>query len=401
MLYVLQGGIPQNHFVSKGKVEYFKFVPTEMEDLRITVTARYGDPDMYVKSGFEPYECIVGGASTLYGCGDYTWGSRRYSTDQILLSKDLPCLSTEGSTMISAGCDSATAYRPDLGMPVNIAVVGYTDAEFTIMVAMSGMTVTLLAGQPQLSTVSPGIVCDKRSPISGICDSSITAMLTAKKVLLSSFLFHISAPDRLSIESYNPAKMLGDTLISVMTQCTMIQQQSTGDNNGTSTLPSSSPECQPGCDCNPYIIYVNTCASDVCTVNDQFPSNLPGHAQATMTIDSNVGSTLTLSPSDKLCNPFLAKSGCSVYITVIAEYHITRPAAATFSLVARAPTDVVLIPCASSALPPADGIRYTDIDTTGAAAGVTAAAGTGRSYELCSSVTASDSPSEQLVVSGD
>jgi len=52
------GGIPQNHFVSAGSNAFFKFYPSPIdEDLRITLTARSGDPDLFVSTASQRPHC--------------------------------------------------------------------------------------------------------------------------------------------------------------------------------------------------------------------------------------------------------------------------------------------------------------------------------------------------------
>ena len=56
---LIQAGIPQNHYVEAGNNEYFKFFPSEDEDLHITVTARSGDPDLFVSVTSQQPHCSI------------------------------------------------------------------------------------------------------------------------------------------------------------------------------------------------------------------------------------------------------------------------------------------------------------------------------------------------------
>ncbi len=54
---LLLAGVPQSHYVQYGVNEYFKFYPHADEDLHITLTARSGDPDLFVSTQFEKPHC--------------------------------------------------------------------------------------------------------------------------------------------------------------------------------------------------------------------------------------------------------------------------------------------------------------------------------------------------------
>lgn len=52
--------MPQSHFVQLGQNELFKYYPQADEDLRITVTARSGDPDLFVSTQYTQPHCTAG-----------------------------------------------------------------------------------------------------------------------------------------------------------------------------------------------------------------------------------------------------------------------------------------------------------------------------------------------------
>jgi len=54
---LILAGIPQSHYVESGVNEYFKFYPHADEDLHITLTARSGDPDMFVSTEYMKPHC--------------------------------------------------------------------------------------------------------------------------------------------------------------------------------------------------------------------------------------------------------------------------------------------------------------------------------------------------------
>jgi hypothetical protein len=59
---LLQGGVPQSHFVEAAQNELFKYYPSGGEDLRITVSARSGDPDLFVSTQYTSPHCTAGAA---------------------------------------------------------------------------------------------------------------------------------------------------------------------------------------------------------------------------------------------------------------------------------------------------------------------------------------------------
>lgn len=61
---LLQSGIPQYHYVEQGQMEYFRMYPDDTEDdIRITVTARTGDPDLFISTKYTNPHCSLVGTS--------------------------------------------------------------------------------------------------------------------------------------------------------------------------------------------------------------------------------------------------------------------------------------------------------------------------------------------------
>jgi hypothetical protein len=106
--------------VQTGQNELFKYYPQEDEDLRITVTARSGDPDLFVTTQHTQPRCIPGDSYWSLQCGNFTWSSRMFSTDQIILSRDLPCSPVVPSTYVDPSCNEDNAFLPSTGKPVYI-----------------------------------------------------------------------------------------------------------------------------------------------------------------------------------------------------------------------------------------------------------------------------------------
>jgi hypothetical protein len=57
---LLQLGIPQSHYVATTGNALFAIYPDPYDDLRITVTARTGDPDLFISSGDSYPYCVSG-----------------------------------------------------------------------------------------------------------------------------------------------------------------------------------------------------------------------------------------------------------------------------------------------------------------------------------------------------
>lgn len=60
---LLQLGIPQSHFVAQGGNAVFQLYPNAYDDLRVSVTARTGDPDLFVSSSDVMPSCTAGANS--------------------------------------------------------------------------------------------------------------------------------------------------------------------------------------------------------------------------------------------------------------------------------------------------------------------------------------------------
>ena len=79
-------------------------------------------------------------------CGNYTWSSRNYMTDQLILSRDSPCSAVMPGTSVAAECDPEHSYNPSSGEPIYIGVYGYAAAQFTLLVAPEGQSIALFPG---------------------------------------------------------------------------------------------------------------------------------------------------------------------------------------------------------------------------------------------------------------
>lgn len=95
-------------------------------------------------------------------CSNYTWSSRNYMTDQIIISRDYPCTAMLPSIYITPDCDPLVSYQPATGSPVYIGVFGYSVAKFSLLVSPVGQQVQLLAGMKVARSIDPMIVSPHR-----------------------------------------------------------------------------------------------------------------------------------------------------------------------------------------------------------------------------------------------
>lgn len=378
---LLVEGIPQAHFVGGGDNALFVYYPDGQSlDLRITITARSGDPDLFVSSAFSNPHCTPGSTNSWdVHCGNYTWTSRQFSSDQIVISASAPCEPVLSSTYVDPSCDPATAYNPQARQPVYINVYGYSAARFSVLAVPVGQTVSLLPGVPQPSTTSLGYACSARTS-NGQC-SSVPGTLK-KKVQLTSFSFRVAANTGSGSAIPAPAQ---DVVIAVRGTC--------NDTSSNQTIPAGAI-CPAGCACNPLVAYINSCLEGSCTAAHQFPS-VYAHTLAAV-IDPSAGTTLFLTPhSDHpaslaaYCTPSKTQD-CVYYLTIA---HNDTSQVAPVVVTARTPGDIALIPCDKRSVP--DGLRFRDdfSSTPGRASGAVGSA----YYEVCSAGPASGSSSNTVL----
>ena len=144
---LLQTGISYNAYVEQGQMSYFKYYPSiESLDININVIARSGDPDMIISYNHEfPHCSSLTSSQWITTCYNYTWASRGYSTDQIVISVDEPCKSVLPFTEIKSNCKNNEISL--LNKPLYIGIYGYSAATFTITASLSGLLTQLIAGK--------------------------------------------------------------------------------------------------------------------------------------------------------------------------------------------------------------------------------------------------------------
>jgi hypothetical protein len=354
---VLQSGVPQSHFVTQGSMGLFTYYISQYEDVQVSISAISGDPDLFVSSTQVP----VCDATTSYysvKCSNYTWSSTSYSTDQIIISKDLPCNVIMPGTHVAPGCTEAVFHLGKL----NIGVYGFSTSRFMIMATPRGGHVTLFSGKPQLSYTSLGYVCSDRDKSNGACLASSSQYVQES---VAYFTFSFSADSATSSEN--------NIMFTVIPKC-------------NSSRAISGPSCQPGCDCSAMGLYINSCPVSKCEASDKFPSYLRSRNRASMTITSS-SPTIMLTPSDAAyCSPTEHGEPCMYFASVISRQKAEMVA---FTLSVDTPGDVGLISCDSAPSP--DGFRTTRSSQLNSHHNF-------KYFELCSKAGSSGSTSQEALV---
>jgi hypothetical protein len=314
-------------------------------------------------------------------CTNFTWSSRNYQTDQVIISRDAPCTAVmPGTSVESAACDPATSFQPGTGQPIYIGIYGYASTQFTILVAPVGQSVQLLAGQPQLSRTSLGFICTSRSQVNGVC---LPTAADITKVEVAYFSFRVSPSESIGAGSRLGHRADGQSIYAPQSperdgsqsgSGWSAQLVESGNQRQAAAMAAvfdviisvqancnfSSPVCVPGCDCAPLTVLVNSCPLSRCTQTDRRPSQILGQFKTRRQVDAREGVTLFLSSSNGFCDPAVAKEECAYFVAVVAAplpspFPNVPPKldSAAFSLTARTPGDVILIPCVS--VDPPDG----------------------------------------------
>jgi len=165
---MLQEGVPLQQSISAGRTEFFTCNIAGDKDIIITATALQGDPDILASTTHERPSCTQPEgqhSAWSYDCHDYTWISQSFSSDQLIIRRDLPC-EPVGHTRISDDCtlDALSSGR------LYIGVYGYDDTVFTITLTTGGGHTSLLPGKPQHAVTRTSAMCPHRTP-SGGCDA--------------------------------------------------------------------------------------------------------------------------------------------------------------------------------------------------------------------------------------
>lgn len=312
-----------------------------------------------------------------------------YSTDQIIISRDFPCSKILPTTVIAASCDPDTAFVSGAHSPVYVTVYGYMASKFTIMAASVGATNQLLPGQPQLSSTSPGFICSDRSATTGACMSRSKVY---RKVQVSYFAFQVSSQQDSSAATSH-LDIINDVILTINPSCnhtgnaTVIPMIHTG--RSQEQYAPNSVLCEPGCACAPLRVYINSCPISRCSELDRKPSELTGQSMLSLTVNPATGSTIFITPADPLtkrayCDPMKNGEDCLYFVSVT---HDQVDDSAIFTVTARTPSDISLIPCDAREYP--DRIRIQTTDYIAPNSGNTNSGGFGprhqqRFYELCS-----------------
>ena len=355
---ILQAGIPQSHYVMQGSMGLFTYFINQYADVQVSIAAVSGDPDLFISSEHIP-QCH---AQNYYSvkCSNYTWSSTAYSTDQVIISKDVPCAVLMPGTHVSPDCTETAFHMGAL----HIGVYGYSTSRFVIMATPRGGHITLLSGKPQLAYTSLGFVCNDRDQENGACQPSST-QYTQESVAYFSFTYGYSNSDAAD----------KNIMFTVVPTC-------------NATRASSVASCQPGCDCNPIDLFITSCPMSQCQASDKFPSYLHNRYKATLQVTSQSMSLILFPENPAYCNPVKHGEPCAYFASVISRQKVENVA---FTISVDTPGDVALISCDSTPSP--DGYRLTRSTTL---MGTSSA----KFFELCSkSGTSGGSSHEELVVS--
>eukprot|EP00981_Chlorochromonas_danica_P002257 scaffold437_cov168-Ochromonas_danica.AAC.74 len=385
---LLLAGQPQIHYVGAGQNELFQFYPDSLEDLHITLTARSGDPDLLVSSQYSNPHCVPGSTPWQVHCSNFTWTSRSAASDQIIISYDSPCSAILPNTFVDPSCDPLMAYRPAAYAPVFITVYGYSAARFTLVVSPVGGTVSLLPGVPQVARTTSAFICSQRNEDTDVC---LPASPIVRRVQQASFSFHVAAREVSGGD---------DVILTILPQC-----NSTGGNDANNNTIASlrgaresvedDYNCIPGCPCAPLEVWISSCLSTKCTALHRHPSALPGHHQLNFTVAPDAGTSTVLisrhiaATEAVYCNPRSSEGSneeCNYFVSVTHRGDISQ--SAVFSIAARTPGDVLLVPCMGQLA--GDAILARRLDD---------AANKGLYYELClPSPAVGSSTQESLMV---
>lgn len=327
-----------------------------------------------------------------------------YSTDQIVISRDQPCAKVLPSTYIVPDCAPETAFVSGSTDPVYITVYGYMASKFTVLGSALGQHSQLLPGQPQLSSTSVGFICSERSQSTGAC---LPKSKIVKKVQVAYFSFQVSSQEAEASTSH--LDLINDVILSIVPDCNrtsnateddgerrMRRLQTVYTRGGRNYEDSLDTTCYPGCGCDPLRVYVSSCKISQCTETDRKPSELNGQSKAHFLVDPAAGSTIFISKEDfstraAYCDP-TGDEDCMYFVGVT---HDLPSVSAVFSVTARTPSDISLIPCDSREYP--DRIRLHTTDHIAVGASMRSQQ---RFYELCSQ-TNPKSEMSMMMATGD
>ena len=150
-----------------------------------------------------------------------------------------------------------------------------------------------------------------------------------------------------------------DLIITVVPSC----NASSSLNKSQSALKLSNYEeddddCSLGCDCSPLTIYMNSCPLSDCKLLDRKPSYLDGQHAVSAVVKADGGSSIYLSTAltsegnRALCDPSIANQDCMYFIAVAGSHAVySYTDGALFTITARTPDDVTLVPCSNKQSP--------------------------------------------------
>ncbi len=345
----LQEGMPVQHYLSPGHMEWFTYRISKAESLFLSLTTLSGDPDLLASTQHMRPKCLPATTPGLPPqCGNWTWmisqADRRISgDDQLVILHDAPC-SSVGSTRVAPDSCTPSSINPGKNLWVGVFAES-AETSFTLTLTTGGGHTTLLPGRPQHGATRLGVVCETRTE-DGACDTSSSS--SSRTAQVSYFKLLVPPPNALFGEDE-----AAHVSVVLEPQC----------NNAVQAA------CPVGCPCNPLVLYVSSCEESECKAADEYPG--PLHYQAKQEATHSVN-TLFLA-HDKynhghgFCNPKTAGQPCLYFVSV---YHPERDAGGSFTLTASTSHDVTILPTRRTPAPP-DGLVSSSLDRVDTSAAAT------------------------------
>ena len=133
----------------------------------------------------------------------------------------------------------------------------YKNTEFTIVAGPAGGTSQLTEGTPALYSTSPSYECSLYDEDSGAC------IKTNSDVLSLGAYF--------SFKTEGPIEQSGRSVEHQLLVFTVEPQCNTSSSSSSITLDQqlSGQSCYPGCDCNPFTVFLTSCEAGKCQAKDR------------------------------------------------------------------------------------------------------------------------------------
>jgi hypothetical protein len=286
-------------------------------------------------------------------CGNYTWRSAMFSSDVVVISKDLPCSAVLETTYVSPTCEATRSKANGIFF---IGVYGYQDSRFSLLVTPSGAHIALMAGKPLHTATTLGYICPVRDHQTGSCLQ--TPKGSPQNILHSVAYFRLEMSPTGAFINTADHEATGTVVFTIQPVCN--SSSSGGSSRGKSNEGSNTGEsCQVGCSCSPLFISLRSCAASKCGIDESFPSPLPGHHDAFLEVEESGSSLFVMydmtNPHNGYCDPDVSGEACIYFLAVQGAVPAASQPPPSFSIESHTPGAVSLISCDASHSP--DGIR--------------------------------------------